>query len=771
MLIHNLNLSIRNFKKNSRYSLINLFGFAAGFAVVLIITMFVYNEMMVDRNFEGHNQIFRVVSEKEKDCLLNFELSKQMKDNYPEVGLASSVQYLPGFSFTISGQGNHAKLSELMATDNHFFEIFNLKLVEGVSSLPFTELNSAVITRSLASSFFGKQSALGQMISIGGFFQAKVNGVVEDFPGNSSFSSQLFLNIANPGFRIMQNCNKETCTYPANIYIKLKPEFLKENLEAKINRAKGFENYVSGNINLQPLTKIYHEKGIKNNVNRSANTSMIYLFIGIAALILLLSIFNHVNFSISLQFSNLRETGIKKTNGAGFAQLAAFHFTENGVALLLSFFVAIGIVFLTLPLANELFDRQLDITALFKYPVSLSVLLILVLVIILTTIVPLYLVARFDVRNFLSHKVCKVNGGRLVPILSVFQITISVILFVGVLTIQKQLSYIKHADLGFEKEHLMRVNLPNDFREGDAVKQELSKYAFVKSATLSLGVPGMINSTMESGEGDNPFRLNCLEVDEGFIGTFGLRLIEGRNFYKVEDNEVCILNEAALKKTGWKSIDGKQLNNGALKVVGIVNDFHVTSLHNSIEPIALIFRNKYKNVISLRLEPGDMAGQIVQLKEAWRKVMPDYLFDFDFYDAYFNALYENEERLGKAISIFSLLAIIITLMGMSGAIFQTCRNRTKEIGIRKINGAKISEVMLMLNRDFVKWVAIAFAIATPVSWYAMNKWLESFAYKTELSWWIFALAGLLALGIALLTVSWQSWKAATRNPVEALRYE
>jgi len=238
------------------------------------------------------------------------------------------------------------------------------------------------------------------------------------------------------------------------------------------------------------------------------------------------------------------------------------------------------------------------------------------------------------------------------------------------------------------------------------------------------------------------------------------------------------MNEVAIEKFGWQDIENKKFDNGSdggYQVVGVTENFHTASLRSGIQPLCLIYagNNLIRDFsqVSIRLAPGNIGNQMKELASVWKSFIPDEPMDYSFYDDYFNSLYKSEERLGKAIGLFAIVAFILTCMGILGQIFQTCIDRTKEIGIRKVNGAKISEVITMLNRDFVKWVAIAFVIATPIAYYAMNRWLESFAYKTDLSWWIFALAGLLALAIALLTVSWQSWKAATRNPVEALRYE
>jgi putative ABC transport system permease protein len=772
MLIHNLKLSLRSLKKNRLYSFLNTTGFAIGFAVVMIIALFIYSEMTVDRCFEGNNRIFRIISSDENDCNLNYELAQQINDSYPEVETGCPVQYLSGWEFIIGCEGSFSKLTDLIATDNNFFSIFNLQLIEGFSSQPFSEVNSAVITQNLASKLFGNVSPLGKTIDIGGFINTHITGVIENFPDKASFYSDLFINIEDEKLRIIQSDINGISFYPANIYIRLNDANNNKLLEEKINRSNNLSATANSKLRLQPLNRIYFEKDIKNNFNRTANTSMLYLFTAIAGLILLLSIFNHVNFSISFQFARLRETGIKKTNGAGFQQLATYHFTENTVGILASFILSTGIVLLVLPLADRLFEHDLEVLAILEYPVNILILTLILTVIIITTIVPLYLVAKFDIRKFLSGEITGTRGGRINNILSVFQATVSIVLIIGVITIYKQLSYAKHAELGFDKEHLLRINLPGNFQNGDLVKQELGKFSFIKSSTLSLGVPGMINSRSGSGENDNQFWLNCLEVDEDFIETFGLELLDGRNFRQGDLEKACIINQAAFKKFGWENIEGKEFKNyGGLTVIGVANDFNVSSLHNAIEPAALIFKNRFMNTLTLRLEPGNIGQQMTQLKNAWEPIMPDYMFDYVFYDEFFNSLYQKEERLGQTVTIFSILAFIITLMGITGLIFQVCLSRTKEIGVRKVNGAKISEVMVMLNKDFVKWVVIAFVIATPVAWYAMNKWLQNFVYKTSLSWWVFALAGVLTLGIALLTVSWQSWRAATRNPVEALRYE
>ncbi|MDD4033777.1 MAG: hypothetical protein PHS48_11085, partial [Bacteroidales bacterium] len=275
---------------------------------------------------------------------------------------------------------------------------------------------------------------------------------------------------------------------------------------------------------------------------------------------------------------------------------------------------------------------------------------------------------------------------------------------------------------------------------------------------------------------ENSFTFDCIYIDVNYLRTMGIGLIDGRDPMESERGRVCLINEEAYKQYEWKNLEGKKFNNGregGYSVVGVTKNFHVKSLHQKVGPTALIYETQEEsyNVLSVRLSPGKTGLQIDQIRKIWNKIIPDETMNFTFYDDQFQAMYEKESKLAKSITFFSIIAIILTCMGILSQIYLISVSRVKEIGIRKVNGAKVFEILTMLNKNLVKWVAVAFVIATPIAWYAMNKWLESFAYKTELSWWIFALAGVLALGIALLTVSWQSWRAATRNPVEALRYE
>jgi putative ABC transport system permease protein len=477
-----------------------------------------------------------------------------------------------------------------------------------------------------------------------------------------------------------------------------------------------------------------------------------------------------------MQYAKLKEIGIYKVNGAGRKELVSYTFAEVTLGILISLVFSVIITLLAIPWSEILFGKSLNVDMNSWISVFPFILAAVIFVILINSLAPILILSKFRITEFLSGFKGKRNSRQIgKQSMLTFQLTASIALIAVVMIIFKQLSFIKHSDMGFDREMLVRIDIPYDFQKTETLLQEVSNLAFVKGKTVSYGCPGMINNKFGSNSGEKSFDINCITVSSDYLETMGIELVKGRDFLDGDLNKACLINEEALKQFGWESFEGQKFNigqEGGYNVVGIINDFKFESYHSTVEPLALLFDGPTNgNVLSVRLSPGNTGQQIDQIGKIWKTISPYEPMNLMFYDDYFQSMYAKEEKLASSITFFSLIAVVLTCMGILGQIFMICLNRIKEIGIRKINGAKVSEILTMLNRDFIKWVAIAFVIATPIAYYAMHKWLENFAYKTELSWWIFALAGLLALGIALLTVSWQSWRAATRNPVEALRYE
>ncbi len=777
MIRFKIKLAFRNLLKNKLYSFLIIGGFAIGFTAATLIGLFYSAEKNVDRHFADYKNIYRLYDAKNSKSGLDYKLNPVLAENYPDIKQTCPL----GFSYypiTVKDPEtkNYIRMEYVVSTNNSFFDVFSVKILSGLEDKPFSQQNSAVITESVAKKLFGDKNPLGRTITQE-FFSATVTAVMEDLPKNSSFRVEMLLNSENKDFQMSQECNNGVCIYPVEHVLLLKsgiqPADLAKNLNASIKQY----NTTTDSLALQSLSEIYlstKDMGWSDD-HFKGNSKMLFIFLAIGILIIILSSINYLNYSVSMQYAKLKEIGINKTNGAEKIHLLADSLIEVSLGIFIALVVSVVLVALLLPSTGILFGKEIHLADVNLYQLLPFVTALVAGIILLNSLAPIYILSKFNISDFLSggRKRTGKQWGK--QAMLTFQLTVSIALIAVVLLIFKQLQFVKYHDLGFNKEHLIRIELPFKFQNQKALKNEVAKLPFVTGSALSNGYPGHINMSMGSGVEGDEFSVKCIFVSEDFLQTFGINLTDGRGFMSGDKDHACLMNEAAMRRYGWDNVVGKKYKNGregGYDVVGVINNFNVQSLHSEMTPVALLYEpDREFNTLSLRLMPGDISNQIAGLRKVWKNLLPDEPMEFAFYDTQFQAMYEKEDKLAKSITFFSIIAFVLTCMGILGQIFMISLNRTKEIGVRKVNGARISEIMAMLNKDFVKWVAIAFVIATPIAYYAMNKWLENFAYKTTLSWWIFVLAGLFALGIALLTVSWQSWRAATRNPVEALRYE
>lgn len=778
MIRFNLKLAIRNLAKNKVYSFLIIGGFAIGFAACILIGLFYHTETSVNKNFANHEQIYRIYDVKMNRCNLNWDIYPVLSQDYAEVEDACPLEYSTGIKLTVKNEVAHTdtEIRHLLSTTNNFFSIFSVDIIESLSAKPFDGKESIVISESVAKKLFGTQNPLGQQVNVNNFFSGTITGIFEALPANTSFQADMILNSENENFRLSNTVSNGKKYNPTNLFVMLKEETNPQNFAGELNKSATLKALDVDSLALQKLDDIYLSELTMKSRHAKGNTTMLKVFLAIAALILLLSSINYLNYSISMQYAKLKETGINRTNGASLRDMINYTFTEVSLGVFISLVLSIGITLLALPYTENLFGKMLQVNLGDWLLIAPFILAAVFSVILINSFAPIYLLSKFKITEFLSGFRGKQNRKQMgKQAMLVFQMTASIALIAVVLIIFKQLNYVKHSDLGFDREMLIRIDVPFKFEKTDVLNQEIGKLHFVKGTSMSSGCPGMINHKYGSNNGEKSFDINCIPVGSDYLKTIGIELVKGRDFLDGDLNKACLINEEALKQYGWDTFEGQKFNNGqdgGYNVVGIIKDFKFESYHSTVEPLALLFDGASNgNVLSVRLSPGNTGQQIDQITKIWKSISPYEPMNLMFYDDFFQSMYAKEEKFASSITFFSLIAIALTCMGILGQIFMITLNRVKEIGIRKINGAKISEVLVLLNRDFLKWVAVAFVIATPLAWFAMNKWLENFAYKTTLSWWIFALAGLLAMGIALLTVSFQSWKAATRNPVESLRYE
>ncbi len=777
MVLFNVKLALRNLLKNKVYSFLIIGGFAIGFAVVVLIGLFYRCETTVNSDFANHKRIYRLYDVKKNLCNLNWDLNPVIRSEYAEVENACPVDYATGTTFIAKNDLTHAntEIQHLLTTTNSFFSIFSVEMEESLTGSPFRDKESVVISRSVANRLFGTQNPLGQQINVENHLIGTVSGIFDKLPDNSSFQADVIFNSENEKFRMSRTVSNGERYNPTNHFILLKDGINTQFFADKLNKSEMLKALDVDSLALQKLDDIYLSKLTIKSRHAKGNPALLQLFLAIAVLILLLSSINYLNYSISMQYAKLKEIGINKVSGASWKELLSYTFVEVCLGVFIAVIISVIITFLAIPYSEILFGKELHINRndwLSIAPVFISAVFFIVL---LNSLAPISILSKFRITEFLSGFKGKRNSRQIAKhVMLTFQLSASIALIAVVMIIFKQLSFVKHSDLGFNREMLIRIDIPQNYKGTEALMQEISTLSFVQGNSLSMGCPGMINNRMDVNS-ENNFTMNCIPVGADYLKTMGIELLQGRDFLEGDLNKACLLNEEALKQFGWENFEGKKYdvgNTGGYTVAGIVKDFKFESYHQVVEPLALLFDGApYANVLSVRLSPGNTGEQIQQIQQRWETVSPYEPFNFMFYDDFFQSMYAKEETLASSVTFFSLIAIALTCMGILGQIFMISLNRVKEIGIRKINGARISEVIILLNKDFIKWVAFAFVISTPAAYYAMNKWLENFAYKTTLNWWIFALAGLLALGIALLTVSWQSWRAATKNPVEALRYE
>lgn len=780
MVVYNIKLTFRNLLKNKVYSTLIVGGFSIGFAACILIGLLYFTEKNVNTGFPNHKQIFRLYDVKKNSCIINYDLNPVLASDYSEIVNTCPMEYFRGIGFTANDQQSlvSTTIDNLISTNNNFFKIFSVVVVESLSSLPFDGKESVVITESVAKRLYKDGNALGQTLNIGNIYFAisgNITAVIKDLPENSSFKAEVMLNSDFEKFRLSKTCINGKCFNLTNQYVQLNKGVNIEDFTSRLNNTLNLSQFEITQLGLQGLDDFYLTSLTLKDMHTKGNAKLLNIFIAIAILILLLSIINYLNYTISMQYAKLKTIGINRTNGAGWRQLIAYSFTEVSVGIIISVILSLILASILLPYSEILFGRVIHTDKLIISQLLPVLATAIIIVILLNSLAPVYLLSRFNVTDFLSG-IRKRKGKQLGKQATlIFQLTASIALVAVVFGVFKQLHFVKQSDLGFDKELLVRIDVPHAFEKPDAFRQEINKLPFVSKSAFSNGCPGRIGLRMGSNTGANDFILNCITVGNEYLKTMGIELVNGREFLSGDVNKVCLLNDAAVKKYGFDSIEGKRFNNGkegGYEIIGVTNDFHISSFYNAIEPVVLIYNPEVaSSMLSIKLMPGNIEQYMDQIKRIWKQFLPYEVMNYSFYDKEFQAMYSKEDKMAKSITFFSFIAIMLTCMGILAQVFLTSLYRTKEIGIRKVNGAKVTEVMAMLNKDFVKWIVISFVIATPVSLYAIQKWLENFAYKTSISWWVFALAGFMTLGIVLLTVSWQSWKAATRNPVEALRYE
>lgn len=785
-------LAFRNIQKNRLNSGINVLGFSLGIAACLFIFLFVKQETSFDDFHLNSDRIFRVTGAyHSKDGTSTtgftwFPTAPDIKDNIPGIEAYCRVTSEEPVK-CYSGKQIH-KIDKFRFADENFFSFFNFKLKIGNPETVLDDARKLVLTEEKARQLFGDADPIGQILMYNHELFT-VSGIAADPPSNTQLEFDALASVYyiagsddywkgwGGGITFLSYLLLQKGVHPLQI-----EQALPDLLNKKINRHWAGSG-MSLSASLQNISEVHLSDGsIHHDCSTNRSKKSIYIVAGISLLILLLAVVNYIILYTAQKMSKTKDMGLLKMFGALKSRLLFQSYVE--VVMLVTIASVLGLFLLAtgLPfLNNNLHTSVAPGKEIFPALIFL-LLTIVVLSLIVTVISTRHPVSSKTIDAIKNTSVIGKTGTIRENLLISVQFTIVIILLISVIVISRQNRFLLSHELGFNKENIVTVFAEEEFlnNELDGFKQDVLRLASVRSVSLTSQTVGRWltqNGYKIEGQQETT-SLHVLYTDADFLECFGIDLVEGRNFSSNSDldKDAILINQQLVKKSGWDSpLDKTLKRDGKLKVIGVVRDFNFASLENTVNPV-LIMSNPawdgwgYYNV-NIRMQTSDIQGFIRQLDHLWKDRFPETPFKISFLDDELASNYESVKAQQKIVSFFSLLAVLIALVGLFGLTVFTTQTRIKEIGIRKVNGARISEILTMLNAYFLKWVIISFGVAVPVAFYIMHRWLESFAYKTALSWWIFALAGLLALGIALLTVSWQSWKAATRNPVEALRYE
>jgi putative ABC transport system permease protein len=742
-------------------------------------------EFSYNQFHKGKEQIFRVnvisTSPKSESIYSSIRVpyGPALTSEIPEI--VEHVRIAHGGRESIKWEQKRVKVDNLLFTDDNFFQFFTFDLLIGHPS-KVLQGNNIVITDDCANRLFGNQDPIGQQVLIQDIMYI-VEGVAESPPNNSDIRFDAVVPIKarlnSPNIYIGWDGGAS-----ANTYVRLEQKAIPENVEAKfapflwdkVNKKNEGSQWFT-KFYLEPLTKMHLFSDVDGASIKKSTIRSVLVLLFVSCIILIVAILNFIFISNGVLSFRGKEFHVKRFLGSGKLEIMKQVFVEN--LLLFS-----GAVLLSLFFIISFQDR---ISYLFGYSfdfITGKIWIDFLFLIPFVILISLFTSAGSSYRYLTENSVAPSNKlshiayrNKKLAFVSAIQFCLAIVLIISVIVTRKQLNYALNKDLGFMTENVIQISHPSIGQKRDVLINEIGKLPGVRNITASFGIPGL-ETTMNGyrPEGDEQsYMYNAMYVDENFLDTYKIKLLEGNNFPKGEPgkNKKYIINKTLAKELGWSDPVGRTISRGGKhEIIGVVEDFHVASMFEKIPPL-IISREHQSNFYSLSIavETGQLNQTLPGIEKSWEEIIPDAPFTYSFFDAMFGALYSKVKRTGTILSIFTCVAILISMLGLFGITLMLVNGKIKEIGIRKVNGAKVSEILEMLNRDFIKWVVIAFVIAVPVAYYLMSKWLESFAYKTELSWWVFALAGAMALGIAILTISWQSWKAATRNPVEALRYE
>jgi putative ABC transport system permease protein len=790
-----LKIAVRSLWRHKAFSFINILGLAVGMAACFLIYMYVSFELSYDDFNSKAARIYRVVADVKTPSetittqgVTSAPIAINMKRDFPEV---QEAVRLTGDEYLVRKGDVVFQEKKAVLADSTLFNVFDFPLISGDKNTALKEPMSIVISQTAAKKYFGTTNPLGQHVLLtGNAINSTITGVMKDIPENSQIKADLFVSMSS--FRQIYGyptADSEWTNHGYYTYIVLKPQASAKNLETKFPAFMEFhhgrqakELQMQDYLGLEPLHDVYLRS--KRDAFVSGNIGNVYIFSVIAIFILLIACVNFINLTTARSAERAREVGIRKVVGAVRFQLTKQFIGESVIIALIAFLLSVFLCAMLMPLFNQLAGKIIS-PNIFKNPLNILSLFVLSVGIgIIAGIYPAVILSSYKPVSVLKGRFATGTQGLLLrKALVVFQFSISIILIVGTIVVYTQLRYMRKQDLGFNKDQTVIINTNFD-KNKDAFKQSLSSIPGVLSSSYSAFIPGGGNtsaySEMQNKAGDiQKTNLDLYFVDFDYINQYQLKIVAGRGFsreFKTDSTQAMVINEAAARSLGYASPEeavgrGYSQWGSKGKIIGVLKDFHYQSLQKKIKPLTMRYDPNSFGTISIKVATANLTTTLKTIESKWHQIIPNRPFEYNFLDEFFDQQYRTEDRFGNLFFNFAVLAIFISCLGLLGLASYSTLQRTKEIGVRKVLGASISNIVNLLSVEFIKLVLIALVIATPIAWLGMNKWLTDFAYRINIGWWVFVVAGFAAIVIAFLTISFQAIRAAVANPVKSLRSE
>jgi putative ABC transport system permease protein len=805
-MLHNyIKIAFRNLLNNKVYTGINVFGLALGLATSLLIILFVADELRFDKHHRDADRIYRVAmaSKTENWAALAGPMAAGLKNDFPEVESVTRILKYLGFEKMVLKYENGAEKKQFYESNGYYadstvFQVFTYDFKNGNPRDALNRPNTLVLSETMADKIFGSANPVGKVINVGlpfGNFNYTVTGVFRS-NDKSHFKPDFLLSMQNTdlGGWVVQQTNWAINNI-FHTYVKLRPgtdaQVFESKLPAFLERNGGADLRAMGiskTLFLQPLVDIYLKSNIGNELSPNGSVTYLYIFGSISVFLLLIACINFMNLSTARSEKRAREVGVRKVMGAVRQSLVYQFLGESLFLAFLSLGLALGLIGLSLPFFNNLTGKNL--TILENPDLIIWIAGITIFTGLLAGLYPAFYLSSFKPVSVLKGRLnSNISAVFLRKGLVVFQFTISIMLVLGAIIIWQQLSFIQNRNLGFNKEQKVIIPLKSTeaVKNYSALREEVLRNPHVVSVTCGSAYPGIktVEDLLFYKEGESvhdAVDIHFASVEEGYTETLGLQIVSGRTFsnrFPADSNSI-ILNEAAIKQLGFTAENaiGKHIHfelsnkRRQIRIIGVVKDFNYHSLHEEIKPYGLVtgITDKHQYVIA-SVNGADYEKLLGSFEQTWKKLNPDTPFSFSFLDQDFQLNYDKERRISQIVVSFTLIAIAIACLGLFGLATFSTEQRIKEIGVRKVLGASVVSIIGLMSREFLVLVLISIALATPVVRYAMEIWLQDFAYRVAIEWWVFVLAGFLAIGIALFTISFQSMKSALMNPVKALKIE